>query len=254
MRVSAVIAAILLIGATASASAQTQSKYIPELAGTYLPADPPFANAGGKQVGFTFETFSGLVVSVRYELQGTLTLPKYRDLAGNSYAVALNHNGAVRDNDLVVPTIGFPGGFGWGNDIGTTPYSRDFTEFQITLATKSDNSFYFSFIRNNPNPINAGPSLGGSTHSVFYLPSKQSLEFVPGLSSVWQELVLDSPGLVTVSSMRLSVSNDTLLSADPFGLQPIAAVPELETYALMISGLLLIGLIARAKRPQKVST
>ena len=148
MRVSAAIAAILLFGATASASAETQSKYIPEVAGTYRPADPPFANAGGKQVGFTFDTFSGPVVSVRYELQGTLTLPTYRDLAGNSYSVALNHNGAVRDNDLVVPTIGFPSGYGWGTNIGTTPYSSTSTEFQMTLATKSDNSFYFSFIRN----------------------------------------------------------------------------------------------------------
>jgi len=55
---------------------------------------PPFVNAGGKSAVVA----AGSWISMRYEIQGQVILPKYKDNANNLYEVELSHNGGLQSS------------------------------------------------------------------------------------------------------------------------------------------------------------
>jgi hypothetical protein len=62
-----------------------------------------------------------------------------------------------------------------------------------------------------------------------------------------QSFVLDLSG-VDYSTVRLTFSNDTAMGFDNFSVTAVPAIPEPETYALMLAGLGVVGFMARRRK------
>jgi hypothetical protein len=202
------------------AHASIYSMYLDNLTGLYIP-NTTFENSGGKTVDFDFGQQISPIKSVQYEFQGTFTLPTYMDTTNNNiFNAVVNHNG----NFHMPPNPQFNTPYiiavGWGRDIGSSSYSwgTSSSEFRDDYIFNPDGSFYFSFIY-NLSDYRTSPTGTGQAAMVFYSYSPYDIQYYPQFENIWQNLVLNSPGSIFVESMRIRLSNDTLLEPMAFGLE-----------------------------------
>ncbi len=104
-------------------------------------------------------------------------------------------------------------------------------------------TFYDSGITSNPN-FNTWSLLDGSGNLLFS-GSMAAVGGGGGTDKLVQSFVQDlTPGLY--STVQMTFSNDTAMGFDNFSVT--AAIPEPETYALMLAGLGLVGFMARRRK------
>jgi hypothetical protein len=215
-------------------AATIYSQYLDGLTGIYTPDTTP------EQIeSFDFGVVAGApIISLRYEFQGTVVFPTYKDTTNNNiYEAEINHQGGL-DNWI-----------GWGASLKTSSWGHLSNNLDIDYVLNTDNSFYFSHIYNNGTSSQYDRSFpSGNAEMAFYTYTPFDLSGQPGFENIWQDLVLVSPGMIIVESMRISFSTDYLL-ADPFNLETrFSAVPLPPALWLFGSGLLgLIGLATRKK-------
>lgn len=242
----------LLMDASA-AIATTEFVYVPQLTGSYNIGDiaETSYNDGFESFGLKPATYreSGIYFSwngnspryLTYEISGILTEP----VALNEYEnpSEINFNGAF----IFSPRPGI----GWGTTLNTNSAPNGLGHFQTEKRYDPvTGGFYFGAIIDvvsaytDPCCSAWGSSsvsnLNASVHAIFY-------NYPPLALGVAVEYL--ERGSVFIESARVGLTTDFQLpSTSPMNRILVAPVPEPETYAMLLTGLGLMGVVARRRK------